>query len=115
MSIAIELPDEYESRVKSGETVFTYQLADEIKVGSTITLIAGGARRQVRITSKRWVPETRMSQQVHQKILTIAPPREKGFSGAFQMGFEYLDGDGPKPEERGKEVDEIAKGVEEEI
>jgi hypothetical protein len=114
MSLAIELPDEYESRIESGETTFTYQLVDEIKVGSEITLVAGSARRKVRVTSKRWVPETKMQGEVREKILTIAPPREKGFSGAFQIGFEYMDGASPEPRQKyGDDIDKVAGKVEE--
>jgi len=116
MGLAIELPDEYESKVQSGETTFTYQLIDELKVGSVVTLIAGSAKRNVKIINKRWVPETRMGDKVREKILTIAPPREKGFSGAFQIGFEYVDETSPEPRPKYREdIDKIANKVEEEL
>jgi hypothetical protein len=113
MGLAIELPDEYEPRVKAGETTFTYQLADEIKVGSELTLVAGSAKRKIRVISKRWVPETKMAGKVREKILTIAPPREKGFSGAFQIGFEYTDTAQEPRQKYAGEVDEVAEKMEE--
>lgn len=112
MGLAIELPDEYEQNVKAGETLFTYQLADEIKVGSTITLISGTTKRKIRVTNKRWVPETSMNAKLREKILTIAPPREKGFSGAFQIAFEYVDSSEQKPRQNyAADVDRVADNI----
>ncbi len=68
----------------------------------------------MKITNKKWVPETRMGSEVREKILTIAPPREKGFSGAFQINFEYAD-KSPEPHPKYREdIDKVAGGVEEE-
>jgi hypothetical protein len=107
MSLAITLPDEYAPQIESGDKTYTFQLQDELKVGDVIDLIAGGVTKKVRIVDKRWIPEMAMDEPTRHKISAVAPPREKGFSGAFHITFEYIDQ--PDKGKYSEDVDKIAE------
>ena len=102
MALAIELPDDQESSLESGERTSVYQVRDKISIGDIITIMSGGAKRKVRIVSKNWVSEMEMAEEVRSEFKSKVP-HDIGFSGAFQIGFEYADQedqeDDSKPDE----------------
>ena len=115
MALALELPDEHEEGLRTGEKTMTFQVRDKISIGDIITVISGGERRKVRITGKAWVPETEMSDSVRRE-LGIKIPKKVGFSGAFQITFDYDDrGDRGDGEERDERLDVVSKHMDEEL
>jgi hypothetical protein len=107
MAIVIEVPPSYEDGVESGSKTITYQLQDELKVGDTTTIIAGSAKRRIRITKKAWIPEIQMGNRLRSEIIQNIP-KGKAFSGAFQISYEYIDKHTVKPRKYGEDVDKIA-------
>ena len=112
MSLAIELPDEYASDIKSGKKKLTFQLQDKVRVGDTINIIAGSTSRKVKIVRKQWIPETQMNDRVRTELMGKVSAAE-GYSGAYQLSIEYLDGgsEGSEdlpPKRFGEDVDKIA-------
>jgi hypothetical protein len=113
MALALELPDEYSSDLESGAKTMTFQLRDKISIGDIITIMAGDTKRKVKVTGKAWIPETEMSDKTRQEIGSKVP-KEVGFSGAFQITFDYSDsGDSEKPEDA--KLDLISKRMDEEL
>ncbi len=115
MSLAIELPDEYSQSIESGEKKLTFQLQDKIRVGDVVNIFAGSAKRKVKITRKVWVPETQMDDRIRTELMGKVSAAE-GYSGAYRLSMEYLDGasegegegEDLLPKRFGEDADEIA-------
>jgi len=113
MSLALELPDEYESGLESGEKTVTFQVRDKIVIGDIVTIMAGNTKRKARIINKVWVPEVEMSDEVRQEFRGKVP-KEVGFSGAFKISLQYADDTAREPgategEEGEEKIDVISR------
>jgi len=111
MALALELPEENSGQIEAGEKTMTFQVRDKISIGDVITIVSGNVRRKVRITGKAWIPETEMSDNVRSELGSKIP-KEVGFSGAFQITFDYAD-EGSR--ERDEKLDVISKHMDEEL
>jgi hypothetical protein len=92
-------------------------MRDKINIGDIITIMAGGTKRKIKITGKAWVPETEMSDNIRAEIGSKVP-KQVGFSGAFQITFDYEDGSGAEDigeEPKDEKLDLISKKMDEDL